>query len=437
MLKIHKILLVFCFTLINLQLAYSQDFSDLGVIKDVVEDKELPVNKSTSEQEDDAIFLAPEVFTGKQRSISEDEPKPSIFHNRIVADLSFRDNYKSKNINNQFADTDANIRLISSIDISKNLELNSFMRLGRFDTLRQDSRRSSSDHGGGDRTLENPDIIIGELNLKYSYLNSAIIAGKFSGNFGSAWRWNRGIWIHKIPAQYSLNNKLGFVGVHKVGDAKTVGLYNLSLSIFTNDHTGLDQTLFRKIKVESSPRYKAGDTKKLDSFSLASDINFDFADGEKLSYHLAYSSLDINSNNLNINPSRIAKQKGLVFGIDYIMPIKKYLDFKNILEYAKIENIDGDSDVADHYFSSNFILTFDKKYSLLFGNSNHQRKKYIGNSFHENTTETNIGYEFTANDFFDRLILQAGYQYSTSQTVTQQKQRFSSIGCLLRYYKNF
>ena len=420
------------------------DFSNLGVLKDIIEDEELPIAKTQPLEEDDKIFLNPAIFDSKKKTellakplIIDEDIKPKIFRNRIIADASFIDNNQNNNINNNFTDTNGNIRLISSLDITKHFELNSFIRMGRFDSPNQSARRVNSAHGGGDRTFENTDIIIGELNLKYTHQNSAIIAGKFSGNFGTAWRWNRGIWIHKTPSQYSLNNKLGFTAVQKVGNAKTVGLYNFSFGLFTNDSTNLDKTLFHKIAIESSKQSKAGDTKKLDSFNLATDIIFDFANNEKLSYHLAFASLNVNSKRSSLPVNILKRQNGWVFGINYNNKLKKDLDFENVIEYAKINNVDGNSNIDDSYFSVNLITTFVKKYSLLLGNSNKNSKRYLGKSFRENTSEINIGYDFTANKVFDRLVLQLGYQHYVNKTTLNTKQSFNSLGCLLRYYKNF
>ncbi len=421
----------------------SQDFSDLGVLKDIVKDDELPTAKPQILEEDDKVFLNPDIFDPNKKKallakpyILNEDIKTKIFRNRIVADISFIDNHYNTNINNNFADTNGNIRLISALDITKNLELNSFMRMGRFDNQNQSARRINSVNGGGNRTFENTDINIGELNLKYSYKNSAIIAGKFSSNFGTAWRWNRGIFIHRTPNQYSLNNKLGFTAVQKVGNTKTVGLYNFSFGLFTNDSTRLDKTLLHKVAIESSNQSKAGDTKKLDSFNLATDIIFDFANNEKLSYHLAFASLNINAKQSNLPLNILKRQNGWVFGMNYSNNLKKDLDFENLIEYAKINNVDGNANIDDSYFSVNFITTFQKKYSLLVGNSNKNSKRHT-KSVHENTSEINIGYDFIANDFFDRLVLQVGYQHYFNQTTLQAKQSFDSLGCLLRYYKNF
>ena len=420
-----------------------QDFSNLGVLKDIVEDNELPTAKPQILEEDDKVFLNPDIFDPNKKKallakpvILNEDIKPKIFRHRIVADISFIDNHYNKNINNNFADTNGNIRLISALDITKNLELNSFIRMGRFDSPNQSARRINSVHGGGNRTFENTDITIGELNLKYSYKNSAIIAGKFSGNFGTAWRWNRGIFIHKTPSQYSLNNKLGFTAVQKVGNTKTFGLYNFSFGLFTNDSTRLDETLFHKVAIESPHQSKAGDTKKLDSFNLATDIVFDFANNEKLSYHLAFASLNIDAKQSNLPLNVLKRQNGWVFGMNYNNNLKKDLDIENLIEYAKINNVDGNANIDDSYFSVNFITTFKKKYSLLVGNSNKNSKRYT-KSLHENTSEINIGYDFTANNFFDKLVLQVGYQHYINQTTLQAKQSFNSFGCLLRYYKNF
>ena len=85
------------------------DFSDLGVLKDIVEDDELPIDKPQIIEEDDKLFLNPDIFDPQKKRalltkpiIVNEDIKPKNFRNRIVADMSFIDNYHSQNINNKF-----------------------------------------------------------------------------------------------------------------------------------------------------------------------------------------------------------------------------------------------------------------------------------------------------------------------------------------------
>jgi hypothetical protein len=74
---------------------------------------------------------------------------------------------------------------------------------------------------------------------------------------------------------------------------------------------------------------------------LFPDINFEFTEKEKLSYHIAYSRLGVNKNATTVALERLKKQTGAVLGMNYKFPIQENFDLETILEYANIKNING------------------------------------------------------------------------------------------------
>lgn len=420
------------------------EIGDFGIIKDVI--GEAKIIKKSPNSDEDQIFLNKEIFNQKTketlRKIVEQIPKMETqklkFNNRIISDLSFTDHFQNTDSQNEFRDTNTTIRYYSNIKINTNFEFYALARIARFDNDEDVERRERTNKTNNSRTFENLGINLSELNIKYSKDNSSLVAGKFTTNFGTAWRWNKGIFIHSVAQDYALTEKLGFTGITKYGDLKKTGLYNFSLSVFTNDRKNFDNSLFHRKNSDSKSQAIAGDTRSLSSYTLATDINFEFNNKEKLSYHIAYSKLDINKKIASINiRSPLKKQAGAVFGMNYKFPIKENFNFETILEYAKIKNINGDSNISNQYFTSNFILKYLSNYSLMIGNSNNKNKNRSGSSNAINVSEINIGYEFDKNRFFDKLTTQIGYYQTLNKNIDNIGNKNKSFALLVRYYKNF
>ena len=422
----------------------NSEIGDFGIIKDVV--GEAKIIKKSPDSDDDKIFLNKEIFNQKTkealRKIVDQIPKIETqklkFTNRIISDLSLTDHFKNTNSQNEFRDTNTIIRYYSNIKINTNFEIYGLARIARFDNDEDVARRERTNKTNNSRTFENLGINLSELNIKYSKDNSSLIAGKFTTNFGTAWRWNKGIFIHSVAQDYALTEKLGFTGITKYGDLKKTGLYNFSLSLFTNDRKNFDNSLFHRKNSDSKSQAIAGDTRSLSSFTLATDINFEFNNKEKLSYHIAYSKLDINRKIASAHiQSALKKQAGAVFGINYKFPIKENFNFETILEYAKIKNINGDSNASSQYFTSNFILKYLSNYSMMIGNSNNKNKNRFASGNSINISEINIGYEFDKNRFFDKLTTQIGYYQTLNKNIDNVGNKNKSFALLVRYYKNF
>ena len=417
-------------------------FGDFGVIKDVVQEKKTIEKNLDSDEE--KIFLNKEIFNEKiKENLRKIIPKvPKIeaqklkITHRIIADTTTTNNFQSAEQRNEFRDVTGALRYYSTIQLNQNFEIYGLAKLSRFDNDRDIARRENNNKSGNNRTFENLGINLGELSLKYSNGNNSLIAGKFTTNFGTAWRWNKGIFVHTIPQNYALNEKLGLTAVTKYGNVKKTGLYNFSLSLFTNDRKNFDNSLLHRKNSDTKSQAIAGDTRSLSSMTLATDINFEFSEKEKLSYHIAYSKLGINKNATAVALDRLKKQTGVVFGMNYKFPIQQNLDLETMLEYANIQNINGNSNISDKYFTSNLILKYYSHYSLMIGNSNNRNKNRLSARSSMNITEINLGYEFDKNKFFDKLTTQIGYyQALTRVASTHNKQK--SFALLVRYYKNF
>ncbi len=358
------------------------------------------------------------------------------FSNYLVVDALDNYAYQSSDKKNEYNDTLATGRLLSSFNFNKKLAINSQLTFDRVNNSDHNQRRQNSASGGGDRSFEDEGIFIRELNVSYDTKKYAILAGKFNLDFGTAWNWNRGIWTYEIANNYRQTEKLGIGGIYRLGDAKKTGEYIFGFSSFMNDRKNLDNSLITKRDSNQKSDATPGDYRLLSSYVTSLDIKFDFDKREKLSYHFAYINLAVNQKMSTVIPQNIADQKGFVAGMNYKYPLSKSIGLDSLIEYVSMKNVGGNSNVSDNYFTANIIGRLNKNWNSTLGYSKQSRLQFAQNGYDQDLSEVSFGYEFDKNSFFDSFIVQVGYKnlrtnYKTSFDET------NSLGVLARYAKGF
>lgn len=384
---------------------------------------------------------------GAMRAIIEEAPpseeplfKPKI-SNRLVAETSFDNNYQSTNRQDEFKEIQGKIRFYSKLNFTKNFSLNSLLKVERQDNVAQRQGRLANTNGGGDRSFENNGIFVEELNLNYDNKDYGILAGKFNLNFGTAWRWDRGLWLRQIADNYREREKIGVGGVLHVGDEKTTGKYNFGFAAFMNDTKNLDNSIL--VNRDSSHKNDgvAGDDRGSHSYVASLDVNFNFGEKngaeEKLSYHFSYINLAINERFLQVSATKMEDQKGYVAGMNHKYPLMPHWVLDSLIEFAEVKNFGGNSDISDRYLTLNFISKIYRNFLFNLGYAQRQNIHQTQNGFDQNVSEISVGYEFDKNDYFDRLVLQTGYKNQRTNDKVSSANTQNSYGFLVRYYKNF
>jgi len=358
------------------------------------------------------------------------------FRNRLVADLGIYDNFKSNNRSDKFLDSQFGSRLFTSINLSKNLSFYSLTRLTRLDNSQTLALRNLSREAPRNRNFENLGVYLPEVNLRFSHKRNLLLLGKFTPDFGNGWRWDRGIFIQSLPSQYKQSEKLGIADSFQLGDAKKNGLYELAVSFFRNDETFLYNSLFAKRDGIRSQAGRAGSTNGLNSFVVSANVSFDFSEDEKLSYHFSHLNLAVDKNSSLVSSSKINNQKGLAAGVSYKYPVGNYLKLYSMLEYVEMNNVNGNSDIADNYFTASLGTKWFNRWTTMIGNSFHRNENAFASGFNESLSELSFGYDCPKTAFFDRFTAQIGYQIIRTNHKTRIDER-NSVGLLLRYYRNF
>lgn len=358
------------------------------------------------------------------------------FVNNLVADVNASDNYQSTNRRDEYLDSNVIARLFSAFNITKNLSVNSFVKSERSSQASETARRNTLVNGGGDRAFEDQGVFFEELNLVYNTKKYAVVLGKFDLDFGTAWRWGRGIWSGDIANSYMQREKLGVNGFYRAGDCKKIGEYVLGVATFTNDRKNLDNATITGR--DSAHKYDGlpGDTRSPQSYNVSLDINFDFSEREKLSYHFSYINLAVNESASQVTPSKVADQKGYAVGMNYKYPARENFDLDALIEYAEMKNFGGDSDIGENYFSGNVIGKIYKQWNVTLGYSSLQNSRVMAYGFDQNLAEISLGYEFLKNSFFDKLLFQVGYKNQRNDYRTSVETQ-NVLGALMRYQKLF
>lgn len=345
------------------------------------------------------------------------------------------DTYQATNSNDETKENRATARLRSDIVIYKNWF--SFVDF-RFQEVGQNREENKVSISGKDRNYEDEGAFIRELRLGYRNDNFELFAGKFRAYFGEAWRKGRGIWTQDIAAaNYMQIDKMGISSTVSAGDIKTIGRYDLTLSLFTNERKNFDNSIITKRDNPSKSDALPGDTRNLNSYTANLDVNYNFGNEETLYYRFAYTNLAVNSLAVTaISNNKVADQKGYSASIEYKYPFTNNFRLDTFLEYVHMKNVGGNSDITQNFNNAVLVGNFFKKWNLTLAYVDHKNRQIDFNGYDQYFAESSAGYTFEKNNIWDSLLLQVGYKnlrtnYKTSLDVQ------NSYGVLVRLFKNF
>jgi hypothetical protein len=168
------------------------------------------------------------------------------------------------------------------------------------------------------------------------------------------------------------------------------------------------------------------------------DINFDFGEKENLFYRLAYSNLNVNSNQAisRINTNKIEDQKAYSATMIYKYPFAKNFNLDSLIEYVDVNNFNGDSEIRNRYLNTNIIANFYENWNLTLAFARQQNIHHGQNGFDEYFSEISAGYTFKNKLLFDKLQLQIGHK-NLRINYKDSLDEASSFGALVRYIKFF
>ncbi|MDX2082546.1 MAG: hypothetical protein SFV53_00970 [Rickettsiales bacterium] len=361
----------------------------------------------------------------------------------LVTDFNYDHNYQSQDSVNNYNDSLLKTILASKAALNKHLSLQSVIRLDELNKYNSDFATNSSGGNvaastGNSRYFQDEALRVDEIALNYTNKNLTILAGKFVPNFGLNWKWGRGIWSNNLSSNYRQMQKIGGGFSYKMGDRKKTGQYNFGFSTFTNDQTGLNNSLINKSapydKNSATPGNAGG---ILQSYVASIDVLFDFSQKEKLSYHFSYLNLGVNSNvATTTTSSKIGDQQGYAAALNYRYPIIENFLIDALVEYVDMKNVGGNSDITQKYSTASLVGEIYQNWNVTLATTLMAQRQINYNGFNQNLSEISFGYKFDKTAFFDQILLQAGYKNFRTNYKTDVVSN-DSLGFLVRYIKAF
>ena len=273
------------------------------------------------------------------------------------------------------------------------------------------------------RNFDNQGAFIEGLKLEYQKGDFAIFGGKFGPNFGKAFDWGRGIWTHTLAENYEPNEKLGGgFSYSKFG-------HDLAVSFFHSDEKFLDGSVTTNREGGTRNDGSPGNTDNFNSFniSLEGENIFNLSG---LSYHLAYLNLATDPGTLKDH------QKGMVLALNYQFNPNQDFALDALIEYAGINNLDGDSSKRERYKTANLITTYQDKWLNTIGYANHVLQNKAALDVDSNLYELSFGYRFSKRFILPNLTIEAGYKHQTLDDGSNNYKQ-DSVGLLARYILKF
>ena len=378
------------------------------------------------------ISFAEEEILAETSEIESKNSKKKLINGRFITELYDENGYHSNDDNNKFNSEYTKSYLDLNFNITDNLYVKSLTALEPTNVAIQNIPDRTNRH------FKNESLFTRELSLNYQASNFSVGLGKINNlNFGKYWDNQNKIWAtNLVKTSYRQIEKIGFKGDYAIGDEKKNGRYIFGFSIFTNDSKYTDNSLINDRSSTLKSNATPGDTRNLNSYIASLDINYDFDNEEKLSYHFAYMNLAVNGRQSSVTPAKISDQKAIALNMNYQYPISENILINPIIEYVTMSNVGGNIDHKTNMLTTNIDVFLYKNWNV--GISHVIRADLIQaeNGLDTSITEFSFGYRFPKSSILSGLQLLAGYKKDIIDNKSNPI-KTDSVGAMARYVKDF
>lgn len=220
-------------------------------------------------------------------------------------------------------------------------------------------------------------LSVEELYFKYKEEAFLFGIGKYNPTFGHAYNSNRltGVYGTRLAKEYKLTEKIGtFIAF----DSE---FFILRGNFFFDDKTFLSEDVFRRRGINKS-EYGAGNTEKLNSFSISSDFIYNT------------SKITTSFRRLAVGRGIEKAEKGYLFAFQKYIKENQYgFGMNPLIEFAYFDNFKGVQN-RDVFFSTINLPFFYKGWNLVgsytFKNDHEEKFK----NYQSYLTQLSIGYKF-------------------------------------------
>ena len=219
-------------------------------------------------------------------------------------------------------------------------------------------------------------LAVETLNVGYKNSSIALGVGKIDPTFGMAFDKTRfsGVYGITMPEEYVLTEKIG-------GYISAILPFgNITFNGFFDDTSGLSRTMFRD-RGKNKAIGGAGNTEKLNNFSLTFDGKFDNL------------SLNLGFRYLNVDERGEKPERGFSFGFEYLFELSKNINFLPLFEAVYINNFKG-MPSRDVGYSTVFLPFIIENWHFIFSNTTRVDEETGYHTYVSYLTQLSAGYKF-------------------------------------------
>lgn len=226
-------------------------------------------------------------------------------------------------------------------------------------------------------------LAVETLNIGYKNKDLVVALGKINPTFGRAFEKSRfsGIYGITMPEEYELVGKIG-------GYISTIlPIGTITLNAFFDDMTDLSRTMFKSLKRDRS-KGGAGNTEKLNNFSLTYDGNF-----ENLSVNFGFRYLDVDLKGEDT-------EKGFVIGAEYLFELPYNVNFLPFIEAVYLDSFEGMKSRNVGYLTAFLPIIIDN-WHFIFTNTTKYDHEDGYKNYTSYLTQLSLGYRFNCGLMID------------------------------------
>lgn len=272
----------------------------------------------------------------------------------------------------------------------------------------------SANRGLGQQDLG---LLVEQLKAQFENEDMQVFAGKFDPTFGTAHNKAKriGVFTSQFTEDYNLREKMGVGVVALLENSK------VTFNSFFNDTTGLSRSIGNNRGRASSDDGIAGNTGTLSSYSLSMDGQNLFG-YENWFYNIGHRSLGVS------NLEGRAREKGYVFGTEYLYKLGEQTSIIPFIEVTRINNFTGERNRDATYSTIALIGNYSSWTASISKLSRHiKQTQDITPTVNDRQLQLSIGYKFTNNLTVD----------VSRSSLKEGGNRASVIGMLVSYVHEF
>lgn len=343
-------------------------------------------------------------------ALSEEKSSYPSFSGEAVFEVQLESSPNSDSATNERTNTFGRSEIAPNFRINKNLFIDG---VAVFEPVQTNTT-------GDDTFFDDEGLFMEEIKLNFETEKFALFTGKFNPGFGTAWDYGRGIWSEDFAEDYEVTEKLGLGGSYNFG-TEAYGKHTFTASTFFKDTSFLSKSTITDRGHVKKSTGGVSNTEDFSSFALSLDGE-NVAGVENLSYHMGFRHLAKG----DADRAGTQDDDGFAIGVNYTVPVHEKIKSDVLLEYVRINNVDGGAS-DKNYYTASVVNKICDNWNITIGYTKRDERTPGSADVNDHLFQLSGGY-----DFGNGLTLELGWKNTEEANISTD-----IIGGLARYTIEF